>query len=197
MPNMDGYELTAAIRRAEGNGRHLPIIALTANALKSEEQRCKDAGMDDYLTKPVLLERLRAMLEEWLAIPGQAQCADDSADAPPAGMPLTVLDSAVLPKLIGNDPALLAQFFKDYLRTAREAADEIHTAIALGDWQAAGEGAHKLKSSSRAVGALALGEVCHQIEQAGRDGHGHPDAARVLAADFENALAAVREAMNP
>ena len=62
MPNMDGYELTTEIRRTEVDDQHLPIVTLTANALKSEELRCKAAGMDNYLTKPVLLDHLRATL---------------------------------------------------------------------------------------------------------------------------------------
>jgi CheY-like chemotaxis protein/HPt (histidine-containing phosphotransfer) domain-containing protein len=198
MPNMDGYELTAAIRRAEADDQHLPIVALTANALKSEELRCKAAGMDDYLTKPVLLDQLQATLEKWLPIPGQGEIAGDSADAVVAALPenphFAVLDRTALPNQIGNDPALIAQFFKDYQRSAQKAAGEIRAAIALGNWKTAGDGAHKLKSSSRAVGALALGEVCNQLEQAGKEGHA--DAALLLAAEFENALAAVLDAMN-
>ncbi len=194
MPNMDGYELTAAIRRAEGNERHLPIVALTANALKTEERRCKAVGMDDYLTKPVLLDRLQAMLEKWLPITGRGEVADASMAALPASQHFAVLDRAVLPSQIGSDPALIARFFEEYQRSAQTVADEIRVAITLGDWKAVGDGAHKLKSSSRAVGALALGEVCQQLEQAGKDGNA--DNMQMLAAEFENALAAVLDAMN-
>jgi CheY-like chemotaxis protein/HPt (histidine-containing phosphotransfer) domain-containing protein len=194
MPNMDGYELTAAIRRAERDDRHVPIVALTANALKSEEQRCKAAGMDDYLTKPVLLDRLQDMLEKWLPIPSQGEIADGRVVALPASTHFAVLDRAVLPKQLGDDPETIAQLFKVYQRSAQKTAGEIRAAIALGDWKAAGDGGHKLKSSSRAVGALALGEICHQLEQAGMDGHG--EAAVALAAELEKALAAVVAAID-
>ncbi|MDP2695616.1 MAG: ATP-binding protein, partial [Gallionella sp.] len=66
MPEMDGYELTAAIRAAERGGRHIPVIALTANALRGEAEHCREIGMDDYLSKPARLADLRAMLGKWL-----------------------------------------------------------------------------------------------------------------------------------
>ena len=71
MPRMDGYELTRRIRAAEAEGRktgRTPIVAVTANAMKGEEERCIDAGMDAYLVKPVSIERLRATLERWLSV---------------------------------------------------------------------------------------------------------------------------------
>jgi PAS domain S-box-containing protein len=182
MPEMDGYELTAAIRHAEEAGLRLPIIALTANALKSEEVRCKAAGMDDYLSKPVLLDRLQAMLEKWLPMPVTA-----------VPHPLAVLDRAVLPTLVGSDPMLLAEFLHDYQLSAQMAALEIRAALQQGDWKAVADGAHKLKSSSRSVGALALGELCAQLEYAGKAA----DAVTVhaLAVEFERDLAAVFAAL--
>lgn len=89
MPKMDGYELTAAIRGAEraaeaenpGGARRIPIIALTANALRGEAVRCLDAGMDDYQSKPTPLAELKAMLEKWL--PAVVTVAADSSASPP------------------------------------------------------------------------------------------------------------------
>jgi CheY-like chemotaxis protein len=66
MPVMDGYEASRAIRALSGEARHVPIIALTANALEGDRERCLAAGMNDYLTKPLKRERLRTALEEWL-----------------------------------------------------------------------------------------------------------------------------------
>ena len=65
MPEMDGYEATAEIRKHEPDGRHTPIVALTASAMHEDRDRCLGAGMDGYLTKPVSLAQLRAVLEEW------------------------------------------------------------------------------------------------------------------------------------
>jgi CheY-like chemotaxis protein/HPt (histidine-containing phosphotransfer) domain-containing protein len=66
MPEMDGYQLTKALRAEQTQRTRLPIIALTANALKGEAQRCKDIGMDDFISKPARLELLRAMLDKWM-----------------------------------------------------------------------------------------------------------------------------------
>jgi len=66
MPVMDGYEASRAIRALTGDARSVPIIALTANALEGDRERCLAAGMDDYLTKPLKRERLRTALEQWL-----------------------------------------------------------------------------------------------------------------------------------
>jgi CheY-like chemotaxis protein len=66
MPNLDGCGLTEAIRQAEPHGARLPIIAVTANAMQGEAQRCRERGMDDYLSKPLRMTELAPMLEKWL-----------------------------------------------------------------------------------------------------------------------------------
>ncbi len=68
MPNMDGFQLTAAIRREEPHGKRFPIVAVTANAMQGYAERCLENGMDDYLSKPITLDKLGAMLTKWLPL---------------------------------------------------------------------------------------------------------------------------------
>ncbi|MCF8156361.1 MAG: response regulator, partial [Rhodoferax sp.] len=70
MPNLDGFGLTEAIRVAEPAGVRLPIIAITANAMQGEADRCRDRGMDDYLSKPLRMQELAPVLEKWLRCQG-------------------------------------------------------------------------------------------------------------------------------
>ena len=71
MPVMDGYGATRAIRMQEGEARHVPIVAMTANAIQGDRARCLEAGMDDYITKPIKLAVLREMLEKYLRVGGR------------------------------------------------------------------------------------------------------------------------------
>jgi CheY-like chemotaxis protein len=68
MPNMDGFQLTAAIRREEPHGKRFPIVAVTANTMQGYAERCLENGMDDYLSKPITLDKLGAMLTKWLPL---------------------------------------------------------------------------------------------------------------------------------
>jgi len=185
MPGMDGYELAGALRREEGPGQHLPIIALTANALSGEAERCRTAGMDDYLSKPVQLEQLGATLARWLA----PAVSPPSMPLPGEGPVLPVFDHTALAQLIGDDPAVLDSFRRDYLISSRATAELLRAAAARADWTQVGALGHRLKSSSRAIGAMALGGCCAGIEQAGSIGD--RVAATAWMQRFESELAAL------
>lgn len=191
MPEMDGYQLTVAIRAGEVGKRRIPIVALSANALKGEAERCRAAGMDDYLSKPARLADLKAMLEKWL--PTAAEFRPDAHDSPaPPALQATVagpVDVSVLKALVGDDPAVIREFLHDFRVSAVKTAAELKAACENGQAAQAGALAHKLKSSSRAVGALALGDLCDELENFGRIG----DAAAIVQsmARFDIVLAKV------
>ena len=168
MPKMDGYELSRAIRAEEKGQRHIPIIALTANALKGEAEQCRIAGMDDYRSKPSPLTELKAVLEKWLPVAKSAADAFTASIAsnPPAA-PAVPVDVSVLKGLVGDDPEVVREFLQDFRLSAIKLAAELSTACANGQPAQARAVAHKLKSAARSVGAMTLGQLCAGIEQAG------------------------------
>jgi signal transduction histidine kinase/CheY-like chemotaxis protein/HPt (histidine-containing phosphotransfer) domain-containing protein len=188
MPEMDGYALTEAIRREEQGERRMPILALTANALRGEANRAHAAGMDDYLTKPVQLHVLKATLEKWLPKASTPVPAVVETAARPRRATF-VVDVRVLQGLVGNDPRTVRSFLSDYLDSARTLAAELRTAWAVNDAQKVGTIMHKLKSSSRSVGAIAFGDLCAELESAGKAG----DVASIAngVAKFDPAFAEV------
>jgi len=182
MPKMDGYQLTTAIRAEEQSPAHTPIVALTANALKDEATRCVDIGMNAYLSKPVRLTGLRGMLDKWLPI-GSGSGVDRSVPRP--------LDIGALEAQVGDDPKVIREFLDMFRVSAANAAAELTRACAAGLAAEAGAAAHKLKSSARVVGALALGDICAEIETLARIS---PDPLPVsLVARFEAELALVED----
>jgi len=182
MPKIDGYELTATIRAEDSSLRHTVIIALTANTLKGEAKRCLDAGMDDYLSKPATLENLKTMLNKWLPEVAPATPAVwDTASKP--------VDVAVLAALVGDSPEVLGDFLQQFRSSATGIAAEMKAVYAAEQTAQVGALAHKLKSAARAVGALALGKLCDEIEQASKVGQIEVLAALLLR--FEIEMAAV------
>jgi len=162
MPEMDGYDLTLQIRVAEGGRARMPIIALTANALRGESERCLAVGMDDYLSKPAPLAALAAVLEKWLPAANAAEISRNLSS-----MPVQV---SVLEALVGTDPQLIHEFLQEFAVSAARSAAGLAEACGKQRSKDAAEIAHKLKSSARSVGALRLGELCAAIEVAGTAG---------------------------
>jgi PAS domain S-box-containing protein len=186
MPEIDGYELAAAIRAEEPAGRRMPIIALTANALREEEVRCRAAGMDAYLSKPVRLAQLKATIEAWL---GPSAAADSSREGGRASAKPPTVDLSVLIELIGDEPAEIAEVLKTFRAVAEESSRELRKGVASRSNRIAADVAHKLKSTARSIGASRLGNICEEIE--GSAEGASPDAMAGLVRGFEAELDAV------
>lgn len=166
MPDMDGYTLARTIRQEEKNHPRIPILALTANALREEEEQTKSAGMDAYLTKPLQLRQLREVLENWLPKP------DNSHAIPPVATPSNrngfSVDVGILRDMVGDDDDTVLGLLSDYLESLNHLTQELHTVYGKHDIRQVCAITHKLKSSSRVVGALALGDLCAEIERAAK-----------------------------
>ncbi len=182
MPNMDGFQLTGAIRQESGPARRFPIVAVTANAMQGEAERCMENGMDDYLSKPVRLEKLGAMLAKWLPV-GEAGTRLASEATPPSSpTDFPVWDAEALTRLVGDNPEMHRRLLDKFLVSAEQ---QVATILAPCDAALAAAEAHKLKSAARSVGAMQLGEICQRVESAGRAGD--VQALQALAADLREA----------
>jgi signal transduction histidine kinase/DNA-binding NarL/FixJ family response regulator len=188
MPGMDGFELTRQLRAAEaesGDAR-IPIVAVTANAMRGEEERCLAAGMDAYLAKPVAIDRLRATLERWLAI-GEGAAAAPSAAAGSA------IDRDVLSAWLGDDHAGIEDLLRKFRNSAIDSEQAINAAWRAADLAALAAAAHRLKGAAQAVGAARLGTAADDLEQAGKAGDrdGCRDRLGPLAAELRRTIAAI------
>ncbi len=174
MPEMDGYEATQEIRVREAAMKRarLPIVAMTANAMAGDREKCFDAGMDDYLAKPLDVAQLREVLAKWL-VPGQTRTPPQALPNPtPQPMPKqeTVLDAKVLKELrdvVEEDFPAIIRGFVGHAPTLMRELDE---GLARDDVARLVRPAHSLKSSSATVGAMAVSELAKTVEHAAREG---------------------------
>ena len=187
MPEMNGYELTTAIRTHENGLRHIPIIALTATAKNDEADQCRAAGMDAYLGKPLKLSDLKNTLEAYLPIAKSTRSLHKTAEIQTTISP--AVDQTVLENLVGSNPVIIRGFQNDFLISAAKIAIELRAACIDGNFRRVGEQAHKLTASAHAVGATALGELCANIESAGK--HRNMEELSSLLPLFEHELNAV------
>ena len=218
MPNMDGYELTMAIRSEEAAGRRLPIIAVTANAMDGAVERCLNSGMDAFMSKPLRLSELDETLKRWLQLAEpdytRTQHSGESGESaiekrlasesenlslvqsnevPPeeAEEEFAVWDAMSLTRMVGDNPALHRRLLTKFLQGADVQVSDLLAAIEAGDPAGVTGLAHKLKSGSRSVGAMQLGELCLSLEMAGRAED--IDKCRSFATALSAAYAACRE----
>ena len=192
MPRMDGYEAARVIRAQEEPGQRVPVIAMTASAIAGERERCLQAGMDDFLTKPIDVALLASTLQRWAGpravagrallrdgagpsaeAPEDAAAVDGGLDPPATEVADGVLDLRRLEELRDlepGDPSLLLRFIDRFGTGARQRLDELRAAHRGGDAEGQGRVAHGLKGSASNLGASALAAVSKQVEDLGGAG---------------------------
>ena len=164
MPEMDGFQATALIREKEkATGRHLPIIAMTAHALKGDRERCLAAGMDGYIAKPIHPNELFDTIDALVTAP-----AGSRGDNLPGSPEPRVFDEAALLDRVGGDTQLLAQLVDVFLRDCPHLMEEIRKALEEQDAQTLERAAHALKGSVGNFAAQAAFEAALQLERIGR-----------------------------
>lgn len=184
MPVMDGYAATRAWREHEQQlGLHLPIVAMTANAMPGDREKCHQAGMDDYLAKPVSIGEIETMLGKWV---GEG---DGVSHPPPPPRTLVepeqgerrMLDRAILAELQEVMEEGFDRLVRTFLDHSPELMDQLQQAATSRDVAALVAPAHSLKSGSANMGAMTLSSLARDIETAARQG------------DLETALTAYRK----
>jgi signal transduction histidine kinase/CheY-like chemotaxis protein/HPt (histidine-containing phosphotransfer) domain-containing protein len=161
MPVLDGYGATREIRRREAGGKRVPIIAVTAHAYESERSKVLDAGMDDYMAKPIKQASLLEALQRWWP---------EGGDAPPASAKVASeaaprsRRTSVTPGDTADDRPVDA-VLRAFMRVAPEQIEDIERAVAASDPAALAAAAHKLKGGCLALGAASMASVCAQLER--------------------------------
>jgi PAS domain S-box-containing protein len=169
MPRMDGFEATAAIRASEeGSGRRIPIVAMTAHALKGDRERCLAAGMDDYVAKPIQVPVLIEVMERLTVGAEPAPPETGATPAPPPGTPVFNRD-AVMTRVDG-DEELLQEIVELFLEDAPRQIERLKAALEAGEAALAQRQAHTLKGAAANVGAETLSGEALRIELAAKEG---------------------------
>jgi PAS domain S-box-containing protein len=158
MPVMDGLEATRHIVSMLPANKRPRIVAMTANALPADRQRCLDAGMDDYIAKPILPVSVQHLIERWA--PQRGGAGGEPHDA--------LIDAGILKELAALDepgsPSMLRGLIDDYLNETPAALSAMKQHLHSGDTAEIGRRAHKLAGTSASLGATGVAEVCYRIE---------------------------------
>ena len=165
MPVVDGYQFAKNVRQHElDTGKHVPIIAVTANAMEDDIDRCLAAGMEDYLTKPIDLFDLKKVLSTWIG--GGQQAIDLSPDNNNISNLVNshVIDFSVLNRTVGNNKKKHLYLLEVFVKSAGETLQDLGNAIRHKAFSDIKFVAHKLKSSSKSIGAVSMIDISAEIE---------------------------------
>jgi CheY-like chemotaxis protein len=180
MPEMDGYEATAAIRNqsVETRNPNIPIIALTANALRGDREKSLQAGMNDHMTKPIDASRLKMALMEWLPVKyhstGESAAdrrdIDDSADSSNRvidtnrAIDSDIFDVNKLSENLSDDIEVMLLVLQSFIEDLPNYLEAIEQALTEKDWDSVRKFSHKIKGAAANVQARKLSGVAHDLE---------------------------------
>ncbi len=173
MPELDGFEATSRIRAWEGAGPHIPIIAMTAHALKGDRERCLEAGMNDYVTKPLNPQELFKAIDHWARTDisdqqlGGTSALPTGAGANPSESDLPMDIAGALPRFY-NDENFFVEMCKDLLAHMPERIDAMEAALRLNDGNSLFRLAHNLKGIAANFNAGPVTRIASEIEALGK-----------------------------
>jgi len=199
MPQMDGYEATREIRRLEEGQRHIPIVALTAHAMKGDEDKCRAAGMDDYLSKPIDSAKLDTCLERLLLSTGSTSSASGIKEAsnavsppsPASALAHQPIDWEAFLETIDGDEVFARDLAEAYIGTGNRELAAIAAALGTGDAATLRESAHSLKGASANMRASATTSAAALLESAAASGKSAqiPALAETLTVEVRRTIA--------
>ncbi len=196
MPVMSGYDATEAIRTSEENtDKHLTIIAMTANAMEGDKEKCFAAGMDDYLPKPVKLEVLKEVLDKWLRLNKENQLCEekDMDEQSIIKSDGEILDESVLSTLKEIMEDEFVEVLKLYLDESVSLMSDIHAGFSEEPDELL-RAVHTLKSSSLNVGAMRMGDIAANMEALVKSGD--IDAAKMYLDDLQDSFTETHSMLN-
>ena len=168
MPELDGYETTKLIRQSEAKtGESIVIVAMTANVQKSERERCLAVGMNDFVSKPIAMEHLRATLEKWLSGSRSSSPQLHSTVAAPGKATLDFNILSQIRSLDGpEETSILVELGESFLRDFPAAVATLRDRLDQGDYEGVRFKAHQLVSNAGSLAALNLSEILRELENA-------------------------------
>jgi PAS domain S-box-containing protein len=213
MPKLDGFEATRRFRAKERPGRRLPVLALTAQAMAGDEDECRRAGMDDYLSKPIdrrtLIAKLQKLLGEWSSRPSTRKLLAAQVDQAPSAPPASTISIDASPEDLEQIESFLSAFTNDVgpvavkrlLRAFTGGTPEqlgvLRTAAGLTGMEVDAEKlariAHSLRGATRSLGLRSLGDLLEKLE---RESASDPVSVRDVAERIDVRLSAVCKAMS-
>jgi len=190
MPKMDGIEATKAIRKFETDAQSsifnrqysIPIVAMTANAIKGDREKCFEAGMDDYATKPIKRELVFEILEKWVFKKEEKLSPASKNDVPAAK---DIFDLSRSLEIVDSDQGFFREIANLFLENLPDNIARIQEAIAKSDAYALEQTAHSLKGSVGNFGARRAFDIAYQLEILGRDGRLGEAKERILELERE------------
>ncbi len=195
MPGMDGFTATRAIRRFTVEKRaRVPIVAMTAHAMRGDRERCLEAGMNGYIAKPIKAAELRSVIEDVLPLRhGKREKAVAAAKGSSVSVPEVALDRALLLSRLGGDEALAQEVIGIFISEAPTSLQKMHDALGEANAREIERIAHGLKGELGYLGVAEVSRAAGELERAGHNGD--LDRAGVLFAAFEVAMSSLIETL--
>jgi CheY-like chemotaxis protein len=188
MPEMDGLEATAAIRELESKtGAHVPIVGVTAHAMKGDRERCLGAGMDGYVSKPIRPDALFSAIDAVI----ERRAPEESDSVPLANG--VVLDEAALLALVSNDWEVVRDVATAFVEDSPLRLDDMTAAFEAGDATGVRDAAHTLKGSAGSLCGRRAADAALRVEQLAQDGD--LQAAREAAVALRSEVAQLKQAL--